>query len=322
MHKDLFAAKKSLKKLCKRDIIEDKPKNKNTSKGNFTEMSTLKRAVTINDVSGIGKCSITVACPILSALGIETAVLPTALLSTHTGGFHEYSFLDLTSEMNKIIDHWESLDIKFDAIYSGYLGSAEQIAIVNRFIDIFKKDDTLLMVDPVMGDAGRFYAGFTNDHVKGMKTLCSRADLIVPNMTEAMFLLGKEYEDGPYSEEFIKEILRCMADTGCRMTVLTGVHFDHEYVGAASYDSETHEFGISLAPRIEGFYHGTGDVFASALLAALMNGMTLGTATKTAVDFTENSIIRTRKANTDTRFGVDFETGIPDLIESVLNKRR
>lgn len=280
-------------------------------------MSTQKRAVTINDISGMGRCSVTVACPILSAAGIETSVLPTALLSTHTGGFEGYSFLDLTSEMTKIIEHWKTLGVSFDTVYSGYLGSIEQINTVISFIDTFRKDDTLVIVDPVMGDAGRFYAGFTDEYIEGMKKLCGKADIIVPNITEALFLLGKEYVDGPYTEDFIKDILIQITKTGCKKAVLTGVHFNKEQVGAASYDMQSGVFDVALAPRISGFYHGTGDVFASALTASLMNGKDLASATRIAVDFTQNAIINTYEAGLDTRYGVLFEKEIPNLIRKL-----
>ncbi|MBE6717659.1 MAG: pyridoxamine kinase [Ruminococcaceae bacterium] len=276
-----------------------------------------KRAVTINDISGMGRCSVTVACPVLSAAGIETSVLPTALLSTHTGGFSEYSFLDLTDEMSKIMKHWQSLGRTFDAIYSGYLGSVAQIEKVNEFIDIFKDDNTFIMVDPVMGDAGRFYAGFTEEYIDGMRKLCGRADIIVPNITEALFLLNKEYKDGPYTEEYIKEIMKEISSFGCKRIVLTGVCFDNENVGASCFDAENGAFSTFLAPRIEGFYHGTGDVFASTLLSALLNNKTLAESTKIAVDFTEDSIIRTRNAKTDTRYGVIFEQELPALVRKL-----
>lgn len=280
-------------------------------------MSKQKRAVTINDISGIGRCSITVACPILSAAGIETSVLPTALLSTHTGGFKDYSFLDLTNEMPEIIRHWKTLDLSFDAIYSGYLGSTEQINIVDNFIDHFRDENTLVIVDPVMADAGRFYAGFTDECIEGMKKLCSKADIIVPNMTEAMFLLGREYTEGPYTEAFIKDIMNELTKFGCKKVVLTGVHFASDEVGAASFDSTSGIFETALRKRIDGFYHGTGDVFASTLLACLLNDKTLSEATKIAVNFTKNAIIRTHDANTDTRYGVLFEKEIPQLIREL-----
>jgi len=286
----------------------------NSERKPSNNMNVQKHAVTINDISGIGRCSVTVACPIMSAAGIETSVLPTALLSSHTGGFVGYSFLDLTKEMQKIIKHWKSLELKFDSIYSGYLGSVTQINTVIDFIDTFKKDSGLIMVDPVMGDSGRFYAGFSPDHAREMKKLCRRADILVPNLTEAFMLLDRKYYEGPYTPDFINEILLDITSLGCKKAVITGVHFNNTEVGAASYDSETGIFDLALAPRIEGFYHGTGDVFASALLSGLLNNKTLAEATRIAVDFTEDSIIKTKEAGTDTRYGVLFEQCIPSFI--------
>lgn len=278
-------------------------------------MALPKNAVAINDISGIGRCSLTVACPILSAAGIETSVLPTALLSTHTGGFEGYSFLDLTDEMKKIFAHWQTLDRSFDAIYSGYLGSEKQVETVNAFIDTFKKEKTLVIVDPVMGDSGRFYSGITKKYIDGMRSLCSKADIIVPNITEAFFLIDKPYADGPYTPELIEGLLRDISKTGTKRVVLTGVHFDNKMLGAASYDSYTDSFKLHLAPRVEGFYHGTGDLFASVLLSALLNGFDVGRASDTAVELTYRAILRTRNAQTDTRYGVLFEPEIPTLIK-------
>ncbi len=281
-------------------------------------MSFQKRAVTINDISGIGKCSVTVALPILSASGIEASVLPTALLSTHTGGFDDFTFLDLTDEMTKIIEHWDTLDIKFDAIYSGYLGSTKQMDIVDSFIDRFKKQNTLVLVDPVMADAGKFYSGFSEDYLDGMRKLCSKADIIVPNITEALFLSGRKYVSGPYNRNNIVKIMKELSETtGCPNVVITGIHFTENEFGAASYNAKTGSSNFAIAPHISGFYHGAGDVFASTLLAAILNGYNLEKSTEIAVDFTEQAIIRTRDANTDTRFGVNFEAGIPRFIKQL-----
>ncbi|MBR6681943.1 MAG: pyridoxamine kinase [Clostridia bacterium] len=281
-------------------------------------MSFQKRAVTINDISGIGKCSVTVALPILSAAGIESSVLPTALLSTHTGGFDGFTFLDLTDEMTKIINHWDTLDIKFDAIYSGYLGSTKQMEIVESFIDRFKEDDTLVLVDPVMADAGKFYSGFSEDYLDGMRKLCSKADIIVPNITEALFLSDREYDDGPYDRDTMIHIMKELSiTTGCPNVVVTGINLTDNEFGAASYSAKTDSANFAIAPHISGFYHGAGDVFASSLLAALLNDNDLEKSTEIAVDFTEQAIIRTRDAGTDTRFGVNFEAGLPKLIKQL-----
>jgi len=276
-----------------------------------------KRILAVHDISCIGKCSLTVALPILSAAGFEVSVLPTAVLSTHTGGFTGYTFRDLTSDIMPIIEHWKTLDIKMDSIYTGYLGSIEQISLMEVLFDTFGGKDKLIMVDPVMGDSGKLYPAFNTDFVCRMKNLCSRADIIIPNLTEAAFLLEKPYIPFGYDHSYIEKTLQELADLGPRHVVLSGVSFEKGKLGAASYDCETKQFDYYFAEEVEGFYHGTGDVFGSVLLAALMRGKNLQTSIKTAVDFTVESIRRTRSAGTDTRYGVEFETVLPLLISKL-----
>ena len=167
----------------------------------------MKRIVTIQDISCFGKCSLTVALPIISAMGIEACCIPTAVLSTHTGGFTGYTYRDLTSDIPDIAAHWNRINLQLDAVYTGYLGSFEQIKIVSDFFDAFKTNDNLLIVDHVMGDKGKFYAGFTMEFAKEMKKLCRKADVIMPNLTEAALLLGEEYTESGYDESFIKNML-------------------------------------------------------------------------------------------------------------------
>ena len=169
----------------------------------MNNQSYLKRVAAIHDLSGFGKCSLTVALPILSAAGIETSAMPTAILSTNTGGFTGFTYLDTTSEMRPFTKHLESLDIRFDAIYTGFLGSFEQLDIVNEFFGTFKREDNLILVDPVMADNGELYKIFTPDFALGMRKLCEKADIIVPNITEACLLLGETYQDGPYTKAYI-----------------------------------------------------------------------------------------------------------------------
>ena len=171
-------------------------------------MERLKRAAAIHDISGFGKCSLTVALPIISAMGIEVSVIPTAVLSTHTGGFTGFTYRDLTGDMRPIAEHWKSLGIKFDAIYSGFLGSVEQIDIVTDFIDDFKEKNTVVLVDPAMADGGKMYTVFDMDFAKQMTRLCAKADIIVPNFTEAAFMLGEEYRPAPYTKEFVESTLK------------------------------------------------------------------------------------------------------------------
>ncbi|NMP37362.1 MAG: pyridoxamine kinase [Clostridiales bacterium] len=280
-------------------------------------MEKLKRLAAINDISGFGKCSLTVALPIISAAGIETTVLPTAVLSTHTGGFTGYTYRDLTEDITPITEHWKSLDLKFDAIYSGFLGSFEQIELVKKFIGAFRTPENLVLVDPAMADNGVMYAIFDMNFAKEMTSLCATADMIVPNLTEAAFMLGDEYREGPYTKEYIENIMKRLAALGPKYIVLTGVYFDSEQLGAATFNKLTGEITYSLSERIDGYYHGTGDVFASALAGAYMNGFSLPESAKIAVDFTCAAISRTKQQGTDIRFGVDFEHGIPEFLKNL-----
>lgn len=279
-------------------------------------MQELKRVAAIHDISGLGKCSLTAALPIISALGVETSVIPTAVLSTQTGGFSDFTYRDLTQDMWPIAKHWKNLGIKFDAIYSGFLGSTEQINIVKDFIREFKRDGCVVLVDPAMADGGEMYSTFDLDFAGKMTELCAVADIIIPNFTEAAFLLKEEYLPAPYTKDYVESTLIKLAELGPSKIVLTGVEFDENQVGAASYDKLTGEISYALAPKVEGYYHGTGDVCASALLGAYMNGHSLADSAQIAVDFTHASIARTKDAGTDVRLGVNFEHGIPDLLRA------
>lgn len=276
-----------------------------------------KRVAAIHDISCFGKCSLTVALPILSATGVECSVVPTAVLSTHTGGFTGFTYRDLTADINPIAEHWKTLDLAFDSIYTGYLGSFEQLEIVSKFFDDFRNENSLILVDPVMADNGVLYQSFPPTFPEGMKKLCAKADVIVPNITEAVLMLKEEYKEGPYTEEYIEGLLKKLADLGPKQVVLTGVYFDDKKLGAATYDKETDVVGYALSDRVEGYYHGTGDVFGSALLGALLNGVSLDEATQIAVNFTVKSIEWTKAAGTDIRFGVNFEANLPSLIKAL-----
>jgi len=271
-----------------------------------------KRVAAIHDISGFGRCSLTVALPIISAAGIECSVVPTAVLSTHTGGLSGFTYRDLTDDMLPICQHWDKLGIGFDAVYSGFLGSFRQVEIVSQFIDTFRREDNLIMVDPVMADNGVLYKTFSQDFPAEMRKLCAKADLIVPNMTEAALLLEENYYEGPYTQDFIKNTLKKLASLGCKQVVLTGVCFNESEIGAASYDGC--EIAYLVAPRLPGFYHGTGDIFGSALLAGLLNGLNLHKSTEMAVGFVAEGIRRTYEAGTDPRFGINFEAGLETLM--------
>lgn len=285
-------------------------------------MNRQKRVAAIHDISCFGKCSLTVALPIISSAGIEVSVIPTAVLSTHTGGFSDYTYRDLTDDITPIADHWKSLNLNFDALYSGFLGSFAQLDIVSDFFNRFKTENNIIMVDPVMADNGKLYKVFPENFPDGMRKLCTKADIIVPNITEALLLLGEPYKEGPYKIYYIEKILEKLSKTGPKQIVLTGVYFDTKKVGTASYDKTTGKISYSLSKHISGNYHGTGDVFASALLAALLRGFSLDKAAKIAVDFTVESIVRTKEAGTDIRNGVNFEQGLSkfDLKLDLLRK--
>lgn len=278
---------------------------------------TQKRVAAIHDISGFGKCSLTVALPIISAAGIEVSAIPTAVLSTHTGGIEGFTYRDLTEDMAPFAKHWKSLNLHFNAIYSGFLGSFEQIDIVSNIFDMLKTDDTLIMVDPCMADNGKLYSIYNESMVSGMVKLCRKADIIVPNLTEAAFMLNKPFIEGPYTKKYIEDTLKELATLGCKKVVITGVYFDDKTLGAASYDCIKNEITYSFNKIVNGSFHGTGDVFASALLSGILNGFSLTESTQIAVDFTYNSIHSTELAQTDRRFGVNFEENLPNFIKSL-----
>ena len=278
-----------------------------------------KIIVAIHDISCFGRCSLTVALPIISAAGIETSVIPTAVLSTHTGGFTGFTFRDLTVDIINIVDHWQTYDLKFDGIYTGYLGSFAQIELMKQLFDRLKSEKTLIFVDPVMADNGKLYPLFPSDFPKGMKELCSKADMIVPNITEACFMLDEPFHEGPYTKDYIETLMKKLShEIGPKKVVLTGVYFDDVQLGAAVYDADSDLIEYAMADRIEGYYHGTGDVFASAVMASVLADKTLKEAITIAVDFTVKSIQRTKDAQTDIRFGVNFEAGIKELANKLI----
>ncbi|HZK38952.1 MAG TPA: pyridoxamine kinase [Clostridia bacterium] len=280
-------------------------------------MPRQKRVAAIHDISGFGKCSLTVALPILSSVGIETAVIPTAVLSTHTDSFEGYTYRDLTDNMRPMAKHWAASGLTFAAIYGGFLGSFEQIAIVKEFIDTFRTNQCIALIDPAMADNGKMYSVFDMDFAKEMVKLCAKADIIVPNMTEAAFLLGLDYREGICTRDYIESLLRGLSALGPSKVVITGVTLKEGKIGVATYDKETDCVCYTFSDKISGHYYGTGDIFASAMLAAYLKGHTLAKAAKIAVEFTCASIQRTKDAGTDVRFGVDFESGIATLISEV-----
>ena len=273
----------------------------------------MKRIVTIQDISCIGKCSLTVALPIISACGVETAVIPTAVLSTHTA-FDGFTFRDLTDEIPPIAAHWKAQGMAVDAIYTGYLGSFQQLEIVSQFFDQFKTPENLILVDPVMADNGALYAGFTPEFVQEMAKLCGKADIIVPNLTEACYLLNIPYPGEDYTRADIQHILTELGKLGCKQVVLTGVSLELGRLGVMAYDTEKQTFFEYYNEKMPSSFHGTGDVFASVVVGAMMRGCPLEDALRLAVDFTLESIRKTVADPEHRWYGVNFEEAIPLLV--------
>ena len=268
---------------------------------------TTPRVAAIHDMSGFGRCSLTVAIPILSAMGVQCCPLPTAFLSTHTGGFEGFTFLDMTDEMPKVADHWAQLGLEFQAIYSGFLGSARQIGIVEDFIRRFRRADTVVVIDPVMGDHGRVYQTYTPAMCAGTARLAELADVITPNLTEAALLLNRPYDALPPDEAGLLEITRQLSLGGRRSVVLTGASAAPELTGAACFDAATGRTQMIQTRRVPREFHGTGDVFASVLTGALVGGAPLPAAVERAVEFVRLCGERTAAQDLPMREGVDFE---------------
>ena len=276
----------------------------------------MKRVLSIQDISCVGKCSLTVALPIISAMGVETAILPTAVLSTHTM-FKEFTFRDLTCDITPIAEHWKREKFTFDAVYTGYLGSFEQLELVSGFFDDFKTAGNVIFVDPVMADNGKLYPGFTPEFAQAMAKLCSKADVVVPNLTEAAFMLDEPCRLEGYDENYIKDTLKKLTASGAKCAVLTGVSFEPGKVGMMGYDSVKDEFFSYYHNRIDVSFHGTGDIFASAAVGALMRGKTLLEALTLAGDFTVDCIARTMADPEHETYGVQFEKAIPALLKKL-----
>lgn len=280
-------------------------------------MPLQKRIAAVHDISGIGKCSLTAALPVLSAAGCEAAVIPTAVLSTHTGGFNEYTYRDLTDDMLGIAQHWKKCGFKFDSFYSGFLGSTAQIDIVLQIIKTICNDDTLILIDPAMADNGRLYSTFAPDFPEYMKRLCKRADIITPNITEICLMTENVYKSGPYDKAYIEKLLFDGRDLCGGKIVLTGVYFDDDNLGCAIFDAKSGKAEYIMTEKCSGFYPGTGDMFASALLAAIMNDMPLEKSAKIAVDFVRECILQTQKEGDPIAYGVYFERALPFLMKQL-----
>ena len=270
-----------------------------------------KKILTIQDISCVGQCSLTVALPILSACGMETCILPSAVLSTHTAGFSGFTFRDLTDDMPAIQEHWKKENIKFKAIYTGYLGSIKQIGYVRDILKTMGTDDCVRIVDPAMADNGQLYSIFNQDYVEAMKLLCGEADILVPNITEACFLTDEEYKE-TYDEGYICNLVEKLKVLGAKTVVLTGVSYESGKTGVIVYENDKMEY--YKHNKIAKGSHGTGDIYASAFVGALMNDKSVYEAAKIAADYTVKCIINTQ-GDADHWYGAKFETALGDLMK-------
>ncbi len=275
----------------------------------------MKRILTIQDISCFGKCSLTVALPLLSAMGIETAILPTAVLSTHTL-FKGFTCRDLSDQLKPITEHWKREGITFDAIYTGYLGTEEEIDTVVGIIESFRNENTLVFVDPAMGDNGKLYPAFDEHYARKNADLCAVADIADPNITEAAFLTGLPYREN-YTEEYVRELLLAIAGLGVKTPILTGASLSEGKTGAMGYDSKEKVFFHYQNDRVPATYHGTGDIFSSVLAGASVLGIDRTEALKIAADYTALTIAETLKNPENPWYGVDFEKTIPALVDSL-----
>lgn len=276
--------------------------------------SDFKKILTINDISCIGKCSITAIHPILSCAGFETIILPTSLLSNHTA-YSDFSFLDLTDEMETIIDKWNSFNIKFDSILSGYLGSEKQIDLVLKTKDLFLKENGLFIVDPVMGDNGKLYKGFAPTYPKLLSKLLKDADIITPNLTEACLMIDVPYKAN-FEESEIDEIINKLTFLGAKRIVITGIIKGNK-IGVVYKDNLTNEKGYFFTKKINKIFHGTGDVYTSALVGAYLNNHSLKDSTKIAIDFTYKSILEAIKLDLDPLGGLPFERKVQYYLNKI-----
>lgn len=268
----------------------------------------MKRIATIQDISCFGKCSITVALPVISTMGVECAIVPTAVLSTHTAGFTDYTVCDISDQLLPIAEHWRREELTFDALYTGYLANGEQIDSTKAFIDLIKNEKTMIFVDPAMADNGKLYPAFDDTFPTKMLELCKIADVVCPNITEAALLLGKEYKcEGEYNESYIEELIDGFAALGIGKVVITGVKYSDGRHGAMAFDSETGEKRYLWGKNLDCYFHGTGDIFSSVLCGALTKGDDVYSATQKAVDFTIACIEHTLPDRENHPYGVKFE---------------
>ena len=268
----------------------------------------MKRIATIQDISCFGKCSITVSLPVISAMGVECAIVPTTVLSTHTAGFTGYTVCDISDQLLPIAEHWKKEGIALDTLYTGYLANETQINDTKKFIELTKNDKTMIFVDPAMADNGKLYPGFPADFPSKMLELVKIADVVCPNITEASLLLGKEFKnEGEYDEGYIRELVDGFLALGIKKVVITGVKYGDGRHGAVAYDEKVGQYNYLYGKNMDCYFHGTGDIFSSVLCGALTKGADVYSATQQAVDFTIACIAKTIPDRENHPYGVKFE---------------
>ena len=275
----------------------------------------MKRVLTIQDISCLGKCSLTIALPVISAMGTEAVILPTAVLSTHTL-FSGFTCKDLSDQILPIARHWSRENIAFDVIYTGYLGTEEEIDTVLELISMFRTPETLVFVDPVMGDNGKLYPAFNEAYARKNAKLCASADVIVPNITEACFMTGMEYRENG-GESYLRELLDAACGLGAGITAITGASLEKGRTGIIGFDKNTGKDYVYQNDRVPAAYHGTGDLFASAAVGAISRGVSWQDALRIAADYTAHTIDITRQDPLAPKYGVKFEETLPLLIRTL-----
>ena len=279
----------------------------------MVNISKTKKIAAVHDLSGVGKVSLNVVIPVLTSMGFQVCPLPTAVLSNHTQ-YPQFSFLDLTEEMKKIIDYWKKIDAEFDAFYSGYLGSPDQVNIVKQFIADFKKEDSLVVVDPVLGDNGKLYSNFDQHIVVAMRQMITVADVITPNLTELFELLEKPYQEHNTDDQ-LKQYMLELSERGPSIVIITNVPVlnDPHMTSVYAYNKNGNRFWKTTCPYVPAHYPGTGDTFTSVITGALMQGDSLPMALDRAAQFCYQGIRATYGYQYDFREGILLEKVLPYL---------
>ncbi len=280
-------------------------------------MEPLKRIAAINDISGVGKCSLTVTLPVVSASGVECACLPTTILSTHTCEFKDYTVRDLSADILPIAKHWAREKVHFDGVCSGYMSNAGQGELIAQAIELIRSPDTLVVVDPAMADNGAYYAMLGDDVRDAFRRLIARADIITPNVTEAALLTGLPFEPAPHGEAYVRRLLEALAALGPKTVAITSIFTAAGEVGNVAMDARTGEVCRAMRPAFEGSFHGAGDVFTAAFSSLLVRGAGVGEAMDAAGGFVGESIERTVRRGTPRQWGVDFEGALPNYVRRV-----